>query len=171
MIGRIKNHGAPLSSNKVVQCLLTHTKNDSFTSAMSTLGYFRCFQNSVNSIFLLLKVKFQLSEFHCFFFKMTGLKLRIQSPHENCKSHIFQNISINEPSIFFCGEGSYPPFQKSFPPKKRAQFYPYRKLTVPFLRSPNLPLFQGTKLPGFRENSFTQRLEIERNMPLIWDLQ
>ena len=130
MIGRIKNHGAPLSSNKVVQCLLTHTKNDSFTSAMSTLGYFRCFQNSVNSIFLLLKVKFQLSEFHCFFLKMTGLKLRIQSPHENCKSH-FQNISINEPSIFFGGEGSYTHFKKASPRKKGPSFtltvnLPYR---------------------------------------------
>lgn len=131
MIGRIKNHGAPLSSNKVVQCLLTHTKNDSFTSAMSTLGYFRCFQNSVNSIFLLLKVKFQLSEFHCFFLKMTGLKLRIQSPHENCKSHIFQNISINEPSIFFAGREVTPPSKKASPRKKGPSFtltvnLPYR---------------------------------------------
>ena len=97
---------------------------------------------------------------------MTGLKLRIQSPHENCKSHM-SHISkhIYEPSSFFGrGKGSYHPSKKASP-KKRAQFYPYLtgKLTVPLLRSPNLPLFQGTRLPGFRENSFTQRLEIERN--------
>lgn len=113
MIG-IKNHGAPLSSKKVVQRLLTHTKNRQLHVCRIN---FRCFQNIVNSIFLLLKVKFQLSEFHWVFSKMTGLKTsNTITTRELQKSHLPKHIY--EPSSFFGGEGKLPPLPKKLPPKK-----------------------------------------------------
>ena len=162
MIG-IKNHGAPLSSKKVVQRLLTHTKNRQLHICRIN---FRCFQNIVNSIFLLLKVKFQLSEFHWVFQRWQDLNFEYNHHTRIAKVTwvTYLNISMNLP-VFLAGGREVTTLPKKLPPKKRAQFYPYLtgKLTVPLLRSPNLPLFQGTRLPGFRENSFTQRLEIERN--------